>query len=91
MEFLIDNLAGIVQYNGRFPISIDDVCGIMNADVEPIEAFANLNAAILEMNGEVIFIVLVVAPLVLFTNYLCDNYNITETVNFASGPIIYFT
>ena len=56
MEFLIDNLAGIVQYNGRFPISIDDVCGIMNADVEPIEAFANLNAAILEMNGEVIFV-----------------------------------
>ena len=56
MELLIDNLAGIVQYNGRFPLTIDDVCGIMNNDVEPVEAFANLNTALLEMNGEVIFL-----------------------------------
>lgn len=52
MELLVDNLAGIVQYNGRFPISIDDVCEIMNNGENPMESFANLNAAILDMNNE---------------------------------------
>jgi len=52
MELLIDNLAGIVQYNGRFPISIDDVCEIMNAGDNPLDSFANLNAATLDMNNE---------------------------------------
>ena len=53
MELLIDNLAGIVQYNGRFPLSIDDVCEIMNSDDSPLDNFANLNAASLDMNQEV--------------------------------------
>ena len=53
MELLIDNLAGIVQYNGRFPLSIDDVCEIMNSDDTPLDNFANLNAASLDMNQEV--------------------------------------
>jgi len=51
-EYMIDNLAGIVQYNGRFDLTIDGVCKIMNSDENPLTAYAALNDAVLNMNQE---------------------------------------
>jgi pimeloyl-ACP methyl ester carboxylesterase len=54
IELLVDNLAGIVQYNGLLSMDIGDVCDIMRDEElgTPLERFAVLNAESLESNGE---------------------------------------
>jgi len=53
MELLIDNLAGIVQYNGRYPEDIFSICGVMTDDGigAAIDRLAAVNDIMLEMNG----------------------------------------
>ena len=52
VELLIDNLAGIVQYNGRFEEDIFSVCAIMTDEElgKPIDRLAVVNT--LMMNDE---------------------------------------
>ena len=54
IELLVDNLAGIVQYNGLLSMDIEDVCDIMRDEAlgTPLDRFAVLNAESLESNGE---------------------------------------
>jgi len=54
MELLIDNLAGVVQYNGRYPVDMFEVCNVMTdeAQGEAIDRLAVINDMMLEMNGE---------------------------------------
>ena len=53
VELLIDNLAGIVQYNGLLEMDIFEVCDIMRDESygEPIERFAKVNSLSLANNG----------------------------------------
>jgi len=54
MELLIDNLAGIVQYNGRFEEDIFSICAVMTDESlgEPIDRLAAVNDIMLESNQE---------------------------------------
>jgi len=54
LEFLIDDLAGVVQYNGRYDEDIFSVCSIMadESNGSELERFAMLNEAVLAMYGE---------------------------------------
>ena len=54
MELLIDNLAGIVQYNGRYEEDIFSICAIMTDDSmsDPVDRLAAVNDIMLEMSGE---------------------------------------
>jgi len=53
VEYLIDNLASIVQYNGRYEEDIFSVCNIMTdpAGGSELERFALLNEVIMAMSG----------------------------------------
>ena len=51
-ELLIDNLAGVVQYNGRQEFDIEAVCNIMrDGEGSALERFANLNSVSMDVNG----------------------------------------
>ena len=54
MELLIDNLAGIVQYNGRYEEDIFSICAIMTDEslTDPVDRLAAVNDIMLEMSGE---------------------------------------
>merc|ERR1719513_223406 len=54
MELLIDNLAGIVQYNGRYEEDIFSICAIMTDDSigEPINRLAAVNDVMLSMGQD---------------------------------------
>jgi len=54
LELLIDNLAGVVQYNGRYPVDMVEVCRVMTDETlgEPLDRLAVVNDMMLEMNGE---------------------------------------
>jgi len=54
IELLVDNLAGIVQYNGLLSMDINDVCDIMRDEGlgTPLQRFAELNSETLADNGE---------------------------------------
>merc|ERR1711936_1238285 len=54
MELLIDNLAGIVQYNGRYPEDIFSICAVMTDETlgDPVDRLAAVNEIMLEMSGE---------------------------------------
>jgi len=53
IELLIDNLAGIVQYNGFYDMDINDVCNIMRDESigSPLERFAELNSQTMVVFG----------------------------------------
>jgi len=53
IESLIDDLAGVVQYNGRYNEDIFSVCAIMTdeSNGSELERFAKLNEAVLAMYG----------------------------------------
>ena len=46
----MDNLAGVVQYNGHFETTIDTVCHIMTDQTKgtPLERLADLNTLMLD-------------------------------------------
>ena len=51
-ELLIDNLAGVVQYNGRQDLDIEAVCNIMrDGEGSALDRFANLNSVSMDANG----------------------------------------
>merc|ERR1719167_807465 len=54
MKLLIDNLAGIVQYNGRFSEDIFSICEVMTDESigEPINRLAAVNDIMLGLNQE---------------------------------------
>merc|ERR1719210_2841834 len=54
MELLIDNLAGIVQYNGRYEEDIFSICAVMTDESlgEPVDRLAAVNEIMMEMSGE---------------------------------------
>merc|ERR1719219_1841495 len=54
MELLIDNLAGIVQYNGRYEEDIFSICAVMTDESmsDPVDRLAAVNDIMLEMSGE---------------------------------------
>ena len=54
MELLIDNLAGIVQYNGLQSQDIFSVCGILTDESlgSPLERLGAVNTMMLGENGE---------------------------------------
>merc|ERR1712203_169438 len=54
MELLIDNLAGIVQYNGRYEEDIFSTCAIMTDESmgEPILRLAAVNDVMLSMGQD---------------------------------------
>lgn len=54
LELLIDNLAGIVQYNGLQAQDIFSVCGIMTDESQgsPLERLAAVNTMMLGGSGE---------------------------------------
>merc|ERR1739838_699827 len=54
MELLIDNLAGIVQYNGLQTQDIFSVCAILTDETlgSPLERLAAVNTMMLGENGE---------------------------------------
>lgn len=54
IELLVDNLAGIVQYNGRTPFDINSVCDIMRNESlgTPLDRFAAVNSVSLANDGE---------------------------------------
>jgi len=54
MELLIDNLAGIVQYNGRYEEDIFSTCAIMTDESigEPMNRLAAVNDVMLNMSQE---------------------------------------
>merc|ERR1719370_1886660 len=54
MELLIDNLAGIVQYNGRYPEDIFSICAVMTDESlgDPVDRLAAVNEIMMEMSGE---------------------------------------
>jgi len=54
MELLIDNLAGIVQYNGRYEEDIFSICAVMTDEslADPVDRLAAVNEIMLEMSGE---------------------------------------
>jgi len=55
IEYLMDDLAGVVQYNGRYPEDIFSVCAIMTDETlgSELERMAVLNERVLDMYGEV--------------------------------------
>jgi len=52
-EAIVDNLAAVVQYNGRYEVTIDTVCNLMTDEASgtPLERFSQLNTVILNMFG----------------------------------------
>ena len=54
LELLIDNLAGVVQYDGRYPVDMVEVCSVMTDEGlgEPLDRLAVVNDMMLEMNAE---------------------------------------
>jgi len=50
-ESVVDNLAGVVQYNGHYEVTIDTVCNLMTDEESgtPLERFAQLNTLMLDM------------------------------------------
>ena len=54
LELLIDNLAGIVQYNGRTDFDINSVCAIMRNETmgAALERFAEVNSVSLANNND---------------------------------------
>ena len=64
MELLIDNLAGIVQYNGLQNTDIFDVCDILNnEDIGvPLERLAAVNTLNLESVGQVTLHITMACP-----------------------------
>jgi len=54
LELLIDNLAGIVQYNGRYSEDIFSICALMTDESlgTPLDRLAAVNDVMLELNQE---------------------------------------